>query len=219
MRSVQPCLPSPKRRVDSSIIDAKVRALLVRTGEAFGVYPSGELPGGFSPHSRDAQAEMLSLHPTREWSRDDRRGNRLGSVASADGGACCAWPLLVGRKAENGASQDTRASPERGGDRPRARTRTYERPYETSLLEMGRRESSLRNKDKASRECCQARGTKVRIIHHREGQYREVCLVDFSIIVSSLFLVISSPGFADGRPRCLSNLIPVSYILSSLVLV
>jgi hypothetical protein len=47
----------------------------------------------------------------------------------------------------------------------------------------------------------------------------EVCLVDFFIIVSSLFLVISSPGFADGRPRCLSNLIPVSYILSSLVLV
>ena len=169
MRSVQPCLPSPKRRVDSSIIAAKVRALLVRTGEAFGVYPSGALPGGFSPHSRDAASVELSLHPTREWSRDDRRGNRLGSVASADGGACCAWPLLVGRKAEDGASQDTRASPERGGDRPRARTRTYERPYETSLLEMGRRESSLRNKDKASRECCQARGTKVRIIHHREG--------------------------------------------------
>src|SRR5258708_3440427 len=47
MRSVQPCLPSPKRRVDSSIIAAKVRALLVRTGEAFGVYPSGALPGGF----------------------------------------------------------------------------------------------------------------------------------------------------------------------------
>ncbi len=52
-----------------------------------------------------------------------------------------------------------------------AGTRTHERTYETSLLEMGRRESSLRSKDKASRECCQARGTKVRIIHYREGQY------------------------------------------------
>jgi hypothetical protein len=40
--------------VDSSIIDAKVRTLLVRTSEAFGVYPLGALPGGFSPHSRDA---------------------------------------------------------------------------------------------------------------------------------------------------------------------
>jgi len=59
----------------------------------------------------------------------------------------------------------------RAGGRPRAGTRTHEGPDETSLLEMGRRENSLRSKEKASRECCQARGTKVRMIHHREGQY------------------------------------------------
>ena len=37
--SARPCLPSPKRRVDSSVKDAKVAALLIRTSEAFGVYP------------------------------------------------------------------------------------------------------------------------------------------------------------------------------------
>jgi hypothetical protein len=157
--------------VDSSIIDAKVRALLVRTGEAFGFYPLGSSPAAFHLTPGTRHPQTLSLHPTREWSRDDRRGNRLGSGASADGGACCAWPLLVGRKAEDGASPDTTAALERAGDRPRARTRTYERPYETSLLEMGRRESSLRSKDKASRECCQASRRDVRIIHHRVGEY------------------------------------------------
>src|SRR5260221_14704017 len=36
---------------------------------------------------------------------------------------------------------------------------------------MGSMESSLRSKDKASRECCQAIGRDVRIIHHRESLY------------------------------------------------
>jgi len=39
---------------DSSVSDAKVKALLVGTGEASGVYPLGELPVGFSTHTRDA---------------------------------------------------------------------------------------------------------------------------------------------------------------------
>ncbi len=33
--------------MDSSISDAKVPTLVVRTGEAFGIYPSGALPAGF----------------------------------------------------------------------------------------------------------------------------------------------------------------------------
>jgi tetratricopeptide (TPR) repeat protein len=37
----------------------------------------------------------------------------------------------------------------------------------------------LRSKHKASRECCQARGTKVRIIHYREGQYPSCSLRDY----------------------------------------
>ncbi len=39
---------------------------------------------------------------------------------------------------------------------------------------MGRRESSLRSKDKESRERCQAIGREVRIVHHREGEYPRV---------------------------------------------
>lgn len=46
--------------VDGSVSDAKVRALLVRPGEALGVDPSGVLPGGFSLHARDAQARALT---------------------------------------------------------------------------------------------------------------------------------------------------------------
>ncbi len=67
--------------VDMSICDPGIRALLVGTGEALGVYPDGVLPGGFSPHARDAQTKVLALQPTREWRRDDRWGNRVGSGA------------------------------------------------------------------------------------------------------------------------------------------
>ena len=35
--------------------------------------------------------------------------------------------------------------------------------------------SSLRSKHKASRECCQAIGRDVRIIHHRVGLYPHSC--------------------------------------------
>jgi tetratricopeptide (TPR) repeat protein len=41
---------------------------------------------------------------------------------------------------------------------------------------MGRRESPLRSKDKESRERCQASGREVRIVHHREGQYRSLAI-------------------------------------------
>jgi hypothetical protein len=92
-------------------------------------------------------------------------------VAGGAVAAWCAWLLLVRRKTEEETNKDARASPDRGGDRPQAGPRTHERPYKTSLLEMGRRESSLRSKDKESREGCQAIGREVRIVHHREGEY------------------------------------------------
>src|SRR5215471_14728771 len=41
MRSARPYLPSPNRRVDPIIGDPEVRALLVGTGEALGLYPLG----------------------------------------------------------------------------------------------------------------------------------------------------------------------------------
>src|SRR5260221_8226826 len=89
MRSVQPCLPSPKRRVDSSIIAAKVRALLVRTGEAFGVYPSGALPGGFSPHSRDA-ASVEAVPPPNEGVEPRRQAGQ----SSGERGFSRRWSVL-----------------------------------------------------------------------------------------------------------------------------
>ena len=143
MRSAWPCLPSPKSRMNLSIGNAEVQALLVGTGVPLGVDSRGVLPGGFWPRARGVLVLALALQPTREWRRDDRRSNRLGFVARADVGAWCAWLLLVRRKPEEETSQDARASPDRGGDRPQAGPRRQEGPYTTSLLEMGRRESSL----------------------------------------------------------------------------
>ncbi len=45
----------------SSVSVAKVGALPVRTGEALGVDPSGGLPVGFSPRTKDAQAQAQAL--------------------------------------------------------------------------------------------------------------------------------------------------------------
>jgi hypothetical protein len=39
------------------------------------------LPGGFSPQARDAPAWALTLQPTKEWTRDDRKGSQAGYVA------------------------------------------------------------------------------------------------------------------------------------------
>src|SRR5258707_14824399 len=84
------------------------------------------------------------------------------------GGRCRAWLLLV-RRAGDRASHDAKAAPKRGGDRPGARTE--EEPYEPTLLELRRRESSSRSKDTVSLPCCQASGRAVRIIHHCESLY------------------------------------------------
>jgi hypothetical protein len=46
-------------------------------------------------------------------------------------------------KAEDGANQDAKAAPERGGGKTRAETRTPEWPYSSSLFVMGSMESFL----------------------------------------------------------------------------
>ena len=74
-------LAIPNQRVDSGVSIAKVRALLVRTGEPIGVDAFGELPADFSPQTRDVQGEVLALQSTRPGRRDDRRDNRLGCEA------------------------------------------------------------------------------------------------------------------------------------------
>ena len=67
--------------MDLSIGDPGVWALLVGTGETLRVYADGELLAGFSPRTRAVQAEAPVLHSTRQWRRDGKRGNRLGSGA------------------------------------------------------------------------------------------------------------------------------------------
>src|SRR5258708_1003144 len=107
--------------------------------------PAWVLPAGVSPHSRDVQEEALAQHPTREVRRDDKRSNRLGFVASADGGACCAWLLLVRKEVEEGTSPDAKVALEKIEGRLRAgtRIRTHEAPSESSLLKIGSRVSFL----------------------------------------------------------------------------
>ena len=99
-------------------------------------------------------------------------GLSSGLRGTSCGGACCAWPRLVSRTAEAGTSKDATAVTERGG-RPRTRTRTDERPYNTSLLDRGRRENSARSKQKEGERDCQVIGRAVRIIHHRETLYHQ----------------------------------------------
>ena len=66
--------------MDVSIGDPEVRALLVGTGEALGVYPLGCSPPAFhlAPGAHEAGA---GPHPTKGCRRGDRRGNRVGCVA------------------------------------------------------------------------------------------------------------------------------------------
>ena len=87
---------------------------------------------------------------------------------AADGGWRNGWYLLLRRKSGEGASQDAKAVPERGGRR-RIRTTTQERPYESSLFERCGRNSFpiIRRVGRT----CQVRGRKVRIIHYQVGQY------------------------------------------------
>jgi hypothetical protein len=62
-------LAIPNQRVDVSIGDPEVRALLIGTGEAFGGYPLGGSPAAFH------------LTPGVSWCRGDRWGNQAGCGA------------------------------------------------------------------------------------------------------------------------------------------
>jgi len=128
--------------MDLSIGDPAVCALRVGTREPLGIYAFGGSPAAFDLAKGGVQEQALALHPTREGRRVDKPGNRLGCGARADVAAWCAWLLLVRRKTEEETSQDARASPGRGGDRPQARSRTQEGPYKTSLLEMEEEKAS-----------------------------------------------------------------------------
>src|SRR5713101_7333299 len=72
--------------VDLSIADAEVRALRVGTSEPFGIYAFGCSPPAFHL--------WPGTHRSRRWP--------------------CAWPLLVRRTAEEGASKDAAVAPARG---------------------------------------------------------------------------------------------------------
>src|SRR5262249_55655210 len=70
---------------------------------------------------------------------------------------CQGIDVQLRRKPEEGARQDDKAGPERGGGR-QIRTTTQERPYESSLFERCGREN-LPNQKRSGRTC-QARGGK-----------------------------------------------------------
>jgi hypothetical protein len=82
----------------------------------------------------------------------------------------------VHEKADDEAKQGDKAAPIQGRGGIRAETRKRGKPYRSSLLEMRNMESYLiimrvgRN--------CQARGTKVRFIHHRERLYHQQAAID-----------------------------------------
>jgi len=161
-------LTIPNQSVYSSVSVAKVRALPVRTGEPCGVHPDGGLPVGFSPQTKDVQAEVLALHLPREWRRDDRWGNRPGCVARAGGGAKCAWILLTGL-GHDGPSQGNTAAPERTGEHTRTEAKTRDVSYGSSrgeIRSMGRLENTIGQVGKD----CQA-GRREGIIHSRERLY------------------------------------------------
>jgi len=66
-------LPSPTRRVDASVCDPRVRALLVGTGEALSVHPLGCSPAAFH----------LTPGAYRCWGRSHTR--RGGAGETTDG--------------------------------------------------------------------------------------------------------------------------------------
>ena len=67
--------------MDGSISDAEVQAPLIGAGEPFRVYPLGRSPAAFHLRPRTRHLWALTLQPTKEWSRDDRKGSQAGYVA------------------------------------------------------------------------------------------------------------------------------------------
>jgi hypothetical protein len=67
--------------MDVSIGDPEVGALSVGTGVALCVDLLRCSPAAFHLAPGTRNQHVLALHSTREWSRDDKQGNRLGSAA------------------------------------------------------------------------------------------------------------------------------------------
>jgi hypothetical protein len=78
IRSAWPCVPSPKRRVNVSIGDSRVRTLSVRTGEALGVHPLRCSPAAFHL--------MPGAHRRRRWLHTGRES----------GGEATGWTIAWG---------------------------------------------------------------------------------------------------------------------------
>jgi hypothetical protein len=78
------------QRMNLSISNAEVQALLVGTGVSLGVDSLGCSPAAFDLAKGGVLALALALQPTREWRRDDRWSNRLGCVALGGVAAWCA---------------------------------------------------------------------------------------------------------------------------------
>jgi hypothetical protein len=153
MRSARPWVPSPRRRVDSSVSDAKVWAQVMRIGEAFCVHSLGCSSPAFHGSVKDVLALALALHPTRECRRGDRWGNRLGCAAvpeTVELGAklcCCSRWGWTRREPAKSTQQREREQKE---EHEQVHMQVHE---ESSGLEMRSMDSSfLRRKNKGPRE-------------------------------------------------------------------
>jgi hypothetical protein len=82
----------------------------------------------------------------------------VGFVASADGGACCAWPLLVRWKAEEGTRKARQSRERREDEEDHKQEQEYLKSQnDPHGLKWGEGKPPLRKK-KESRKDCQAGG-------------------------------------------------------------
>jgi len=162
MRSAWPCLPSPKSRVDLSLGDAEGRTLLVGTGKALGVHALGCSRRLFtSRQGRDIRGTGSTTDEGVEARRQagQSSGERGGA---ADGGAWCAWPLLVRRKAEEGTRKARQSRERREEEAEHEQVHEHMKGHtHPRCLRWEAWRASLRRKEKQSLSCCQAIGRDV----------------------------------------------------------
>jgi hypothetical protein len=148
MRSAWPCLPSPTRRVESSVCHPGGPALLVGTGEPLGVDPNASSPAAFHL-TPGAHRRRHRLHNRRVGARE-ATGWAIVGGAWLEQTAERATPGGFGLplQGQDGESFGNTAVRERTGGHTRAGARTPEASEESSPLEMGRREASLEGRRK-----------------------------------------------------------------------
>jgi hypothetical protein len=80
------------------------------------ISPCELISGSFSPHSTvQVVAQAIGAGPTTdEWAQERRQAGQSSGVrgGAGDVGLWYAWPLLLGGKAEDGASADAKAAPD-----------------------------------------------------------------------------------------------------------